>query len=189
MARNFARDSFAAEQGAACRNVPRRKGSAATRLRIISRGPGRTFPSLRALLALHAAIHLRVTAQPRRVRICGVRYRIEPALGEGAATAEPFQRQPRAAPRAVQFDRFLRVIRARRIKLAGSAEKRRKENLVELHEGEQPPGTDRLGFHCGGHSRARMARRYCGAFALAGTSFNSSACNAENCVVAAELRG
>src|ERR1700677_1397977 len=121
MARNFARDSFAAEERAACRNVPKRKGSAATRLRIISRGPDRTFPSLRALLALPVAIHWRVTAQPRRVRIFGVRYRIKPPLGEGAATAEPFQRQPRAAPRAVPFDRFLRVIRAGRIKFARSA--------------------------------------------------------------------
>src|ERR1700685_2340557 len=139
MARNFARDSLAAEERAACRNVPKRKGSAAMRLRIISRGTGRTFPSLRALLALHAAIHWGVTAQPRRVVIFGVRYRIKHALGEGAAPAEPFQRERGAAPRAFQFDGFLRVIRARRIKLAGSAKKSRKENLVKLHQGEQPP--------------------------------------------------
>src|ERR1700689_287243 len=188
MARKFVWDSSAAAERAACRNGPKRKGSETTRLKIF-RAPGRTFPSLRALLALHTCSYARVAAQPRCVRIFRVWHWIKSTLGEGTATPQPFQSQPTSAPRAVQFDRFLRVIRTRRIKLAGSAQKRRKENLVKLHQGEQPPRANRLGFHCGGHSRARIPRRYCGAFAPAGISFNSSACNAANCVVAAELRG
>src|SRR5271163_5125147 len=100
-------DSSAEAERAACKSGPKRRGSAATRLRTIFRGPGRTFPSLRALLALHCFIKRRAAAQPLRVQIFGVRHWIKSALGEWAATAEPFQRQPRAVPCAVQFDRFL----------------------------------------------------------------------------------
>jgi len=72
-------------------------------------------------------------AQPR------IRHRIESTFRKWPATPQPLQRQPTAAPRTVQRDRFLRVLRARRIKLAGPAKKRRKKNPVQLHQSQQQP--------------------------------------------------
>src|SRR5208282_4087613 len=112
-----------------------------------------------------------------------VRHRIKSAFRKWPTTAQAFQRQPCAATRAVQIDRFLRVVGTRRIEFAGSAQKWRKEYFVELDECQQRPLAESL------RGLARMLRRYCGAFALAGISFSRSACNAENSCVAAELRG
>jgi hypothetical protein len=83
-----------------------------------------------------------------RMRVCGTQifvaqsriwHRIESTFRKWPATPQPPQRQPTSAPRTVQRDCFLRVLRARRIKFAGPAKKRRKKNSVQLHESQQQP--------------------------------------------------
>src|ERR1700691_6440387 len=68
-----------------------------------------------------------------------IRHRIESALGKRSAAPQSLQRQPASALRSVQRNRFLRVLRTRRIKFAGPAEKWRKKNAIELHQRQQQP--------------------------------------------------
>jgi hypothetical protein len=53
------------------------------------------------------------------------------ALRERPAPQQALHREPDSTPRAVSRDRFLRIHRARWIKLAGSAKQRRKKNPVK----------------------------------------------------------
>src|SRR6202789_1097952 len=98
-----------------------------------------------------------------RMRVCctqifvaqsRIRHRIESALRKRPATPQPLQRQPTAALRTGQRHRFLRVLRARRIKLAGPAEKRRKKNPVQLHQRQQQPLPNARNFSARGNRRA-----------------------------------
>ena len=75
-----------------------------------------------------------------------VRHRIESTLGKRTAASQSFQRQHDAAPRSVPRNRFLSVLRARRIKLASAPEKMRKKNSIKLHKSERNPGAQRSPF-------------------------------------------
>jgi hypothetical protein len=82
-------------------------------------------------------------------------------------------------------DRFVRVVRAGGIKLAGAPEERRKKNDVHAHEREQHPSAN------GSRPPSYMgvfASRFCSCSAR-GSSFKSSSFSAKNSAVAAELRG
>lgn len=68
-----------------------------------------------------------------------IRHRIKPALGKRPAPSQPFHRQPASAPRSMPSDRFLRILRTRRVKLAGPTQERRKKNPVKLHQRQQQP--------------------------------------------------
>jgi|HubBroStandDraft_1064217.scaffolds.fasta_scaffold03658_6 hypothetical protein len=86
-------------------------------------------------------------------------------------------------------DRFMRVVRAGRIKLAGAPEERRKKNDVHAHEREQHPRTNRFRAPVQVGVRSLVhSSRFCGRSAR-GSSFKSSSFSAKNSAVAAELRG
>ena len=53
------------------------------------------------------------------------------------AAREAPQREPRTAPRAVDFQGFSGIVRAGRIKLAGARHQRRKKRLIHAHGEEQ----------------------------------------------------
>ncbi len=82
--------------------------------------------------------------------------------------------------RAKAFDCVLRIVRARRIELAGPAVERREEALIGVQEHQQQSsGWPRPGFQFEG-AADRVALR---------TSWTSSTSNAANFAAATELRG
>lgn len=82
-------------------------------------------------------------------------------------------------------DRFMRVVRAGRIKLARAPEERREKNDVHAHEREQHPRAD--GSRAPGYVGV-FGSRFC-ARSARGSRFKSSSFSAKNSAVAAELRG
>jgi len=108
-------------------------------------------------------------------------YGIEPARTERTATQKPLHRQHNAAPHAVAFDRLVRILRARRMKPAHAAKKRREKGLVETHKRECDPHAKVAGFP--GQSAV-----FVGAVAR-GSNLRNSSASAEKSAAAAELRG
>jgi hypothetical protein len=82
-------------------------------------------------------------------------------------------------------DRFMRIVRAGRIKLAGAPEERREKHDVHPHEREQHPRAN--GSRAPGYMGV-FASRFCVRSAR-GSSFKSSSFSAKNSAVAVELRG
>ena len=94
------------------------------------------------------------------IKFVSVGNRIESALRERTATQQPLESKPRTAARAVRRDGFLRIDRARRIKLAASAEEVRKKNAVEI-DAKKKDGARHAG---------RLRRRYVPGVLAAGGS-------------------
>ena len=97
---------------------------------------------------------------------------------ERRATQQPLCSQRCAAPRAVTLNGLHRVIRAGRIKAAGSAKKRPKQELIGAKEKQQQAGAQAVMF--GGEGVAPSALV---------SSSTSSRSIAGNGAVATELRG
>jgi hypothetical protein len=84
----------------------------------------------RTLLAAAGAIH---------AGLKHVRNRVITALCKRAASAEPFQREGEATPRAMALDSFVCIIRARWMVLAGAAKEGCEKNLINAKKHEQGP--------------------------------------------------
>src|SRR5436190_350179 len=69
------------------------------------------------------------------------RDRIESAVAKGMAAQNAADRQPRAAPWAVQAQRFDRVFRARWVKSTVPAHQKAQRDLVEAHKQDERPGS------------------------------------------------